>query len=144
MWEPGLPKPLTVDEGNEMQADREALKLGITTKAILAQKHLGMHYREMDKQREIELRETIATAQAISRDFPALPFDQALELLEQRSPNPVVRKPQAPAGPAKPAAAGAAKSDPITINVGGNGRRRIEFKRGPDGAMLSPVEMIEE
>ena len=103
LWEPGLPKPLQVDAGNDAQADREALKMGITNKAILAQKQHGLHYRDLDKQRETELRSTIATAIAINKDFPVVPLDRVLELLEQRSPNPVFQNQQKPA-PKPPAA----------------------------------------
>jgi hypothetical protein len=88
-WEPGLPKPLSVDAGNDAQADREALKLGLSTKAIIYQKWHGMHYRSGDRQRAKELRETLAEAEAISSEHNWLSKDRALELLEQRSPNPV-------------------------------------------------------
>jgi len=88
-WEPGLPKPLSVDAGNDAHADREALKLGLTTKAIIAQKWHGMHYRSMDAQRAMELRETLLAAEMLAKEHDWLSKDRALELLEQRSPNPV-------------------------------------------------------
>ena len=66
-WEPGLPKPISSDAGNDAQADREALKLGLSNRAIIAQKAHGLHWRAVDKQREIELRETIAAAKSISQ-----------------------------------------------------------------------------
>jgi len=94
LWSPGLPKPLTVDAGNDLQSDRDGIKLGVSTKAIYAQKHHGIHYREMDDQREMELRETITRAEGINRDHPQVPFDRALELLEQRSPNPIAQMTQ--------------------------------------------------
>ncbi len=88
-FEPGLPKPLSVDAGNDQQADREGLKLGTTNRAILAQKHHGIHYRAIDKQREREIRETITAAEGISKDHGWVSPERALELLEQRSPNPI-------------------------------------------------------
>ncbi len=105
LWEPGLPKPLQVDAGNDAMADREALKMGIVNKAILAQKNHGLHYRDLDRQRDTELRESIQRAVAINKDFPQLSFDRALELGEQRSPNPIAAQQQqdsegrAPRGP---------------------------------------------
>lgn len=98
LFEPGLPKPLSVDAGNDAAADREALKLGISNRSIIAQKTHGLHWRAVDRQRALELRETIETAVAISKEFPQIPFDRALELLEQRSPNPGAQqqKPQPP------------------------------------------------
>lgn len=93
-WEPGFPKPLSVDAGNDAQADREALKLGLTTRAIVAQKMHGLHWRSVDSQRAEELRSTIETAAAISKEFPQVSFDRALELLEQRSPNPIAQAAQ--------------------------------------------------
>ncbi len=104
MWEPGLPKPLQVDAGNDAQADRESLKMGTTNEAILAQKNHGMHYTEIRRQRGKEIRENIMEAEAISAEHPKISFDRALELIEQRSPNPVMQnqpKPAAPGGPAK-------------------------------------------
>lgn len=102
-WEPGLPKPLQVDAGNDAQADRESLKLGTTNRAILAQKNHGLHYRELDDQREIEVSETIERAMRIHEKYPEVSFDRALELFEQRSPNPISQQPQQ-----KPAVAKAA------------------------------------
>ena len=94
LMEPGLPRPITVDSGNEAAADREGLKLGLTNRAILAQKNHGAHYRAIDAQRARELRETIEAAESISRDHPKITFDRALELLEQRSPNPIAQAPK--------------------------------------------------
>lgn len=90
MWEPGLPKPISVDAGNEATADREAFKMGLTNRSIIAQKMHGVHYRTIDAQRAVELRETIETAIQLNKDFPQVSFDRCLELLEQRSPNPMV------------------------------------------------------
>ncbi len=92
LWEFGLPKQLTVDQGNEEQADRENLKMGTTSKAIIAQKK-GYHRKEISKQRLEELRELITDATAINAEFPSVPFDKAMELLEQRSPNPIMQDP---------------------------------------------------
>jgi len=95
-WEPGYPKPLSVDAGNDEQADRENLKLGTTSKALIAQKK-GHHHQEIEAQREREIRDLIARAKAIHTDFPEVPFETVMQLLEQRTPN---GQPLAPA--AKP------------------------------------------
>ncbi len=100
MWEPGLPKPLQVDAGNDAQADREALKMGLTTEGILAQKWHGLHKSEVKRVRAQEIRDNIAEAEAISSEHPKISFDRALELLEQRSPNPIMQQ-QQKAQPAK-------------------------------------------
>lgn len=94
LMEVGLPRPITVDSGNEYAADREAFKMGLTTRSILAQKNHGVHYREIDKQRAMELSETITIAERLAKSHPQLTFDRALELLEQRSPNPIAQEPK--------------------------------------------------
>jgi hypothetical protein len=105
LWEPGLPKQLSVDAGNEEQADRENLKLGTTSKSIIAQKK-GYHRQEIEAQRMQEIRDLVAMAKQINQESPEVPFEKAMELLEQRSPNPL---PMAPAG--RPEPAGEEKED---------------------------------
>jgi hypothetical protein len=95
LWEPGLPKPLQVDAGNDAQADRESLKLGTTTEAILAQKNHGLHRNEIKRVRAQEVRDNIALAKSIAEDT-GLPLERCLELLEQRSPNPIAQQQQQP------------------------------------------------
>ncbi len=85
-WEPGLPKQLSVDAGNDEQADRENLKLGTTSKAILAQKK-GYHWRQIKDNRKEELQSLIEDAREIAAANPEVPFEKAMELLEQRTPN---------------------------------------------------------
>ncbi len=102
LWEPGLPKPLQVDAGNDAQADRESLKLGTTTEAILAQKNHGLHRSEIKRIRAQEIRDNIALAKSIAEES-GLPLERCLELIEQRSPNPIAQQQQKPAAkePAK-------------------------------------------
>lgn len=97
LWEPGYPKPLSVDAGNDEQADRENLKLGTISKSLIAQKK-GHHYKDIERQREEEIRDLIASARAISKDNPEVPFEKVLELLEQRTPNgsPMPPRPNSP------------------------------------------------
>jgi hypothetical protein len=104
MWEPGFPKQLSIDAGNDEAADRDNLKLGTTTKAILAQKR-GYHWQELAAQRKAELRSLIAMAREITAETPEITFQQAMELLEQRSPNPGQQN-------SDPAAAGAQDKTP--------------------------------
>jgi hypothetical protein len=92
LWEFGLPKQLSVDAGNDEQADRENLKMGTTSKTILAQKK-GYHRSEILRQREAELTELIETAKGINQAHPEVSFDRAMELLEQRAPNPAAALP---------------------------------------------------
>src|SRR5205814_7588179 len=101
-------KPLSVDAGNDHQADREGLKLGTHNKAIIAQRAHGLHYRAIDKQRDKEIRETLTAAEGISNDHTWVSKDRALELLEQRSPNPVsTRITEQAKAPAQPKGASA-------------------------------------
>lgn len=141
-WEPGLPKPLQVDAGNDAQADRESLKLGTTNRAILAQKNHGLHYREIDKQRETELGETIEMAIRISQKYPQVSFDRALELAEQRSPNPIMQNPPKPQ-PTGEKAKAATKSAVFNVALPEEKKnRRVRFNRDNTGA-ITDADIIE-
>ncbi len=104
-WDFGMPKPLSVDAGNDEQADRENLKLGTTTKAIIAQKK-GFYGPDIQRQRKREILQNAAdAAEIVSQTSGKVTFDKALDLLEQRSANPVPPPMQqkAPAPAPKPA-----------------------------------------
>ena len=146
-FEPGLPKPLSVDAGNDAQADREGLKLGTHNKAIIAQRTHGLHYRAIDRQREKEIRETLTAAEGISTDHNWLSRDRALELLEQRSPNPIAQQNQQPKAQTSQTAKAQANT-PIELNVRlesdkPNSRKSVKFKRAADGS-LTGAEVTEE
>ncbi|MDD5350808.1 MAG: phage portal protein [Chthoniobacteraceae bacterium] len=86
-WEFGLPKQLSVDAGNDEAADREALKMGITSKAHIAQKK-GFYWQDIRKQRTEELVALIADAETIvAASAGKITFDRAMELCEQRTAN---------------------------------------------------------
>lgn len=139
-FEPGLPKPLSVDAGNDAQAYREGLKLGTHNKAIIAQHTHGLHYRAVDKQREREIRETLTAAEGLTASHAWLSKDRALELLEQRSPNPIqVNQQKAPAAPAAAkAAAAAANSTDINLRLQtGASKTTIHMKRNADGSLTA-------
>lgn len=98
-WEPGFPRQISVDQGNDRQADRDDLKTGMTSKHRIAQKG-GYHWTELDRERDAEMRALIDRADALvayakgkNRDIS---FDKAMELLEQRSPNPAAVQVQNP------------------------------------------------
>lgn len=93
-WEFGLPKQLSVDAGNDEQADRENLKMGTTSKAILAQKR-GLHWKRLLQQRHQEIVANALEAVAIEKETQGkVSFEMAMELLEQRSPNPQQSQPE--------------------------------------------------
>ena len=77
---------LTADSGNESSADRDAYKLGLDSlQGIITSR--GEWWEELREQREIELRDLLSRAKEIQADFPELTFTEALDLLEQRTPN---------------------------------------------------------
>ena len=90
-WEPGFPADLSVDDGNDEAAMREGLKMGLTSKQIIAQ-HNGYHHHEIRRQRNQEIGQNIEDAIAAMAFAKGkgveLQFDRAMELIEQRSPNP--------------------------------------------------------
>lgn len=95
-FEPGYPEDLSVDEGNDDQASRENLKMGMTSKAIEAQKR-GHHWKRVQRHRVGELKALIDDAhEVVKYSNGAVEFEAAMELLEQRAPNPVYQLPQDP------------------------------------------------
>jgi Phage portal protein, lambda family len=88
-WDFGLPKGMSVDAGNDEMADRENLKMGTTSKAILAQKK-GFFQKDIQRQRKAEILTNAQDAADIEKTTGGkITFDKALDLLEQRAPNPV-------------------------------------------------------
>ncbi len=96
MFEPGLPQEVTVDSGNEKQADREALKLGLTTRGIISAKE-GRYGKQVIKERLKEIKQNVTDAlEIVTHSGGNIKFEQAMELIEQRSPNPVAMTQQQP------------------------------------------------
>ena len=88
---------LTADSGNESSADRDAYKLGLDSlQGIITSR--GEWWEELREQREIELRDLLTRAKAVQGDFPELTFTEALDLLEQRTPNGKASQPPAANG----------------------------------------------
>lgn len=86
-WEFGFPKQISVDAGNEEQADRENLKMGTTNEAQIAQKK-GNHWKAIRRQRLAEIKSHVADAEEIvSSSAGKVTFDRALELVQQRTAN---------------------------------------------------------
>jgi hypothetical protein len=86
-WEFTLGIPLiTADSGNEENALREAYKLGTTTLRAIAGRS-GDWWEELRDQRQEEARDLLRRAKEIQTEFPELTLQEALTLLEQRTPN---------------------------------------------------------
>jgi hypothetical protein len=86
-WHPSMPGNITADSGNDEAAALNNLKMGTTTLAIETGKK-GHYWRSLRDQRQREIEDLAARAMAITKQYPAIPFDKAMELLEQRAPNP--------------------------------------------------------
>ncbi len=94
-WEYQGPSRITADSGNEENAKREAYKLGLVTlKNLDAEK--GRWWEETRDQREAEVRDLLRRAKVIAGEF-GIEMKEALELLEQRSPNPATNNQAQPA-----------------------------------------------
>jgi hypothetical protein len=91
-WEFGLPAELTVDEGNNEQAAREAVKMGMSSKKIEAQKK-GRRDDQIHKDIVREVTRDIKAAKSIG-SAEGVPFELVWERLDQRSPNPITYQPQ--------------------------------------------------
>jgi hypothetical protein len=84
-YELGIPA-ITADSGNEENAKREAYKLGTCSlRDITTEK--GRWWEDHRDQRELETRDLLQRAQNLRVDFPELTLSEALNLLEQRTPN---------------------------------------------------------
>lgn len=77
---------ITADSGNEEQAKREAYKLGLSTLQRYCSPN-GDWWEEHREQRDKEVRDLLARAAAVRKDFPELSLQEILALFEQRTPN---------------------------------------------------------
>ncbi|HWN09758.1 MAG TPA: phage portal protein [Pyrinomonadaceae bacterium] len=76
-----MPAEISVDSGNDAKADLDALRMGTTTRAILAGKN-GENEERILKQRGLEVRAMITEAQEISTQT-GKPFELVLSMLWQ-------------------------------------------------------------
>jgi capsid protein len=92
---------LTVDAGNERDANRKDFLLGLTTASEIAASQ-GHDWTEQRAQQQKEVADLLTRATELVKQFPNLGFNQAISLLQQRSPNesphpvPAQGSPQAP------------------------------------------------
>lgn len=99
-WELSFPQELSVDQGNDEQSARENIKMGLSTQSIEVGKK-GYHQRDIKRQRRNEIIANDAEAQAIvSATSGRIPYEKALDLLEQRSANPTAQATPEPEEPA--------------------------------------------
>lgn len=111
-WGVGFPAQLSVDQGNDVTAALNRLRMGLTNERIEAAKdgYIASHIR---RQREKEVRDMMAAADRALKFAKTLghdqfTFDQAMALFYQPGPNPPTPPPQ----PAEPDADNApAKKD---------------------------------
>jgi hypothetical protein len=86
-WSFDMPGEITVDGGNEEQADRENLKMGNTSLAIIAQKK-GHYWGEIVNTNLEVNKRIVAAAKALFEESAGfLTAQQSLDLMSQRSPN---------------------------------------------------------
>lgn len=95
-WDYQCPARITADTGNEKNARREDYKLGLLTMEE-EQAESGKWWEETREQRQREVEDLLTRAQSISSTY-GISINDALNLLEQRSPNPM----STPAQPAIP------------------------------------------
>jgi hypothetical protein len=80
------PAKVTADAGNEARIRFEGYKLGaVTLREIEAE--TGRHWKDVRKQREIEIGDLLTRAKRLSKAH-GITLQGAMDLLEQRSPNP--------------------------------------------------------
>lgn len=86
-WQFNFGPLLTVDNGYEAEADRKGLLLGTNTLEQVAAKN-GEDWYELRDQTSKEVTDLLTRAQKIATQFN-ISMDKALDLLSQRSANPV-------------------------------------------------------
>lgn len=101
-WDFEMPGEISIDTGNDEQADRENLKIGTTTLSrICAKKGYG-DYRNLQAQARKEIMGWVTEALAIEKESGGkINFDKAMDLLTQRTPNgtPLQQMDEAPPAP---------------------------------------------
>lgn len=87
-WDFEMPGEISIDTGNDEQADRENLKLGtMTLQQICAKKGYG-NWQKLQNQSKKEIIGWVTMAKAIEQESGgAVTFEKAMELLTQRTPN---------------------------------------------------------
>jgi hypothetical protein len=86
------PAEFTTDEGNDRQADRDDLKMGLTTRARIIRK-TGGDPDHFGDERENEEGDLAQRAERLAKKYPFLDAGGWLERLDQRSPNPLGKLP---------------------------------------------------
>lgn len=96
LWEPGLPAKFTVDAGNDAKISIEKMKFGTSTKSIESAKD-GYHADAIARKRLQELKRNVSDAKELLKEFgpdSGITIQHCLEMVEQRSPNPVIQQQQ--------------------------------------------------
>ena len=88
-WKYQAPAGITADSGNEENAKREAYKLGLTTLLEITGER-GQYWEEVREQRSKEVNDLLARATKVQSAYPSLSLQEAIALIEQRSPNPPI------------------------------------------------------
>lgn len=92
-WTFDMPAEITVDGGNEEQADRENLKMGTTTLPIIAQKK-GHNWEDIiNSNKSVNVRLVLAAKELYEETEGFISKGQALDLMSQRNPNGTQIKP---------------------------------------------------
>jgi hypothetical protein len=87
-WDFEMPGEISIDTGNDRAADREDLKLGVTTLAKLCAKNGLGDWRNLQAQSRKEILGWAQEAEAIEKATKGkITFEKAFELLSQRTPN---------------------------------------------------------
>jgi len=92
-WAVGFPAQMSVDSGNDVKSALDMLKMGLTTERIEAAKagYIAKHLRRQRRKEVMELMKAAGDALAFAKSIPGaenFTFEQAMELFQQRSPNP--------------------------------------------------------
>lgn len=133
LWEPGYPKHLSVDAGNDVKAGIEMCKFGLSTASIEAAK-FGYHIDHIREQQEAELRGAIEMAKRLEPLVAGkgMAFQDILQLVRQNNPNPVSQPQQQQAGGGQ---SGGDKSSAVSINLS-HGKRVTKIVRDERGAIV--------
>ncbi len=95
MWQG--PRNITIDAGREAQQMREDLKMGLRTHRQDAAER-GTHWRDERTQQMVELQDLLTRARELDSQF-GIGMDAAVNLLQQRNPNPAIEDVDGPTEP---------------------------------------------
>jgi hypothetical protein len=147
-WEPGYPKQISVDAGNDAKAALDLMKFGLSTIGIEAAK-AGYHPDYIRSQQKKELNNAIADAKELFAQVKAegMTFQECLQLVRQTNPNPGNSQPAQEKSAPSSGGGNSAKSQDTYLTIENQTqipaptKRKMVIRRDASGAVTGAEEV---